>query len=47
PGPRVGLFHSGTDSYRPMSQPSGISESANPGYPQSQHKSPGCPAPEL
>ncbi|GKG32431.1 hypothetical protein Tco_0429941, partial [Tanacetum coccineum] len=39
--------HSGTAYHRLMPQPSDVSESADPGYPQSQHKSHGCPAPEL
>ncbi|GKG46472.1 hypothetical protein Tco_0501318, partial [Tanacetum coccineum] len=47
PDPRVRQSHSGTDYHRPMSQPSDISESANPGYPQSQHISPGYLAHEL
>ncbi|GKE76514.1 hypothetical protein Tco_1542634, partial [Tanacetum coccineum] len=45
--PRVGQSHSGTAYHRPMPQSSDVFESVDPGYPQSQHKCPGCPAPTL
>ncbi|GJW14067.1 putative reverse transcriptase domain-containing protein [Tanacetum coccineum] len=45
PDLRVGQSYSGTAYRRPMPQPSDVSESVDPRYPQSQHRCLGCLAP--